>query len=98
MMNFREVNDNDILKEWLECWEETAFCELSPQDKKYCICFDEISEKILKNVPNQNKKFVQKQLDELDKNFMDYLIYWNEKCYRNGFVDGSQIVMGCFEE
>ena len=98
MMNFREVNDNDILKEWLEYREETAFCELSPQDKKYCICFDEISEKILKNVPNQNKKFVQKQLDELDKNFMDYLIYWNEKFYRNRFVDGSQIAMGCFEE
>ncbi len=94
MNNFREVND-DIIKEWLEFREETAFCEASPQDKKYCICFDEISEKILKNVPNQNKKFVQKQLDELDKNFMDYLCYWNEKYYRNGFVDGCQLVMGC---
>ena len=29
---------------------------------------------------------------------MDYLCYWNEKDYRNGFVDGSQLVMGCFEE
>ena len=27
MINFREVNDNDILKEWLEFREETAFCE-----------------------------------------------------------------------
>lgn len=50
MSNFREVNDNDILKEWLEYREETAFCTLSPQDKKYCINFDEISENILKNV------------------------------------------------
>ena len=33
MNNFREVND-DILKEWLEFREETAFCEISPQDKK----------------------------------------------------------------
>ena len=98
MMNFREVNKDDILKEWLEFREETAFCEMSPQDKKYCICFEEISEKILKNVPNNNKKYVQKQLDQLDKNFMDYLYYWNEKYYRNGFVDGSQLVMGCFEE
>ena len=97
-MNFREVNEDDILKEWLEYREETAFCTLSPQDKKYCINFDEISENILKNVPNQNKKYVQKQLDILDKNFMDYLCYWNEKYYRNGFVDGSQIVMRCFEE
>ena len=33
MNNFREVNE-DILKEWLEFREETAFCEMSPQDKK----------------------------------------------------------------
>mgnify|MGYP004624243557 FL=1 len=98
MINFREVNEDDILKEWLEFREETAFCEMSPQDKKYCICFEEIAEKILKNVPNNNKKYVQKQLDQLDKNFMDYLYYWNENYYRNGFVDGSQLVMGCFDE
>ena len=29
MNNFREVND-DIIKEWLEFREETAFCEMSP--------------------------------------------------------------------
>lgn len=98
MVNFREVNEDDILKECLLYREETAFCTLSPQDKKYCINFDEISENILKNVPSQNKKYVQKQLNILDKNFIDYLSYWNEKYYRNGFVDGSQIVMGCFEE
>ncbi len=98
MVNFREVNEDDILKEWLEFREETTFCEMSPQDKKYCIYFDEIAEKILKNVPKQNQKYVQKQLEQLDKNFMDYLCYWNEKYYRNGFVDGSQIAMGCFDE
>ena len=75
MINFREVNEDDILKEWLEYREETAFSTMSPQDKKYCIYFEEISEKILNNVPNQNKKYVQKQLDQLDKNFMDYLCY-----------------------
>ena len=58
---------------------------------------DELAEKIINNVPKQNKKYVQKQLDQLDKNFMDYLCYWNEKYYRNGFVDGSQLVMGCFD-
>ena len=78
MNNFREVND-DILKEWLMFREETAFCEMSPQDKKYCIYFEEIVEKILKNVPKQNKKYVQKQLDQLDKNFMDYLILLERK-------------------
>ena len=48
MINFREVNEDDILKEWLEFREETAFCNMTPQDKKYCIYFDELAEKILK--------------------------------------------------
>lgn len=97
MNNFREVND-DIIKEWLEFREETAFCNMTPQDKKYCIYFDELAEKILNNVPKQNKKYVQKQLDLLDKNFMDYLCYWNEKYYRNGFCDGVELIGGCVEE
>lgn len=97
MNNFREVND-DIIKEWLKFREETAFCNMSPQDKKYCIYFEKVAEKILKNVPNKNKKYVKNQLDMSDQNFMDYLYYWNEKYYRNGFVDGSQLVMGCLNE
>jgi len=60
------------------------------QNKKF---IDEISEKILKNVPQQNKKYVEKQLNELDKNFMDYLGYWNEKYYRNGFVDAIELIV-----
>ena len=47
MKNLREVKD-DLLKEWLEFREETAFCEMTPQDKKYCIYFEEIAERILK--------------------------------------------------
>ena len=43
-------------------------------------------------------KLSDQQLDQLEKNFMDYLYYWNEKYYRNGFVDGSQIAMECFED
>ena len=31
MNNFREVND-DIIKEWLEFREETAFCNMTPQE------------------------------------------------------------------
>ena len=61
-------------------------------------CYDEIYEKVLKNVPQQNKKYVEKQLNELEKNFMDYLSYWNEKYYRNGFVDGVQIAIGCYKK
>jgi len=94
MCNFREVND-DILKDWLEFREQEGFCQSSPQDKKHYIYFEEISANILKNVPKENKKYVQKQLDKLEHNFMDFLDYWNEKYYRNGFVDGVEIVCGC---
>lgn len=74
MKNLREVKD-DLLKEWLEFREETAFCEMTPQDKKYCIYFEEIAERILKNVPEQNKKYVQKQLDQLEKTlWITYII------------------------
>ena len=88
-MNFREVNEDDILKEWYDCMESTYLCYTNEQDRKHEFKYDPFREKILKNVSKQNKKYVEKQLD---------LIYMNEKYYRNGFVDGSQLVMGCFEK
>ena len=68
---------------------------VTEEDKKYNIYFDEISDNILKNVPDQNKKYVEKQLEKLDKNFMNYFDYWTEKYFRNGFVDGIQIIVKC---
>lgn len=97
MNNFREVND-DILREWLSYREETKLGYLTQEDKKHNINFDEIIKNVLKNVLKQNKKYVKKQLDKLDKNFINYICYWNEKCYRNGFINSSQLVMGCFKE
>ena len=97
MVNFREVND-DILKEWLDYREQEVFASLTEEDKKHHIYFDEISERILKRVPNKDKKYVEKQLSFLDENFMDYIDYWNEKYYRNGFCDGVQLIRGCFDK
>ena len=68
--------------------EEIEFNELIyEEDKKHEIRYDEITEKILKNVPKQNLKYVRQQLDVLDRNYMEYLDYWCEKYYRNGFAD-----------
>ena len=86
MNNFRNVN-NDILKEWSLFREDEIVSLTCDEDKHHWVYFDEISNKILRNVPNKNKKFVQKQLSVLDDNFLDYLGYWNEKYYRNGFCD-----------
>lgn len=91
MNNLREVND-DILKDWLEFREAAISSLASEEDKKHFICFEEISEKILRNIPEQNKKYVEKQLKQLDDNFFDYICYWNEKYYRNGFCDGIQLI------
>ncbi len=97
MVNFREVND-DILKEWLLYREDVISSLSCEEDRKHWVYFDEISDKILKSIPKQNRDFVRKQLNILDDNFLDYLGYWNEKYYRNGFCDGVQLIMECFEE
>lgn len=71
---------------------------LTKEDRKHYICFDEIVENILKNVPKQSQKYVKNQLDRLDKNFMDYICYLDEKYYRNGFCDGVELIVGCIDK
>lgn len=93
MNNFRE-NNNDILRNWFE-FREDSICTMCDADKKYIESFENVRKKILSNVLDKNKDFVEKQLNVLDKAFMDYLHYWNEKCYRNGFCDGVEIAVGC---
>ena len=66
--------------------------------KKHSINFEDIAKNILRNVPEQNKKYVKKQLDLLDENYLDYIFYWDEKYYKNKFVDGVKMVMGCVEK
>ena len=94
MNNFREANENDILRDWFNFREQEVFCTLTEEDKKHFIYFDEISDRILKRVPKKDRKYVEKQLSFLDKNFMGYIDYWNEKYYRNGFCDGVQLIGG----
>ena len=52
-------------------------------------------ENILKNLPKQNKEYAEKQLDLIYDDFMKYTEYMTEKYYRNGFVDGVQLIKGC---
>ena len=95
MVNFREVNDDDILKEWLAFREDSLLCQLSDEDYKHGLNFDKFCERILRNVSKDSSQFVQSQLDMFYDDFMGYLDYWNEKYYRNGFVDGVQMISGC---
>lgn len=50
MNNLREVK-NDLLKDWIDYRAETIFKTLIAEDKKYCMQYAEITEKILKNIP-----------------------------------------------
>lgn len=95
-INFREVKD-DLLKEWFNLREENGLDYLNEEDKKHTIDFDEICERVLRNVPDMNQKYVKKQLELLDRNFMDYVSYWNEKYYRNGFCDGVNLICKCLK-
>ena len=92
MNNLREVK-NDLLKEWIDYRAETIFTILNEEDKKHIIQYDEITERILKNVPMKSKKYVMKQLELLNKNYMDYFDYWCEKHYRAGFADIIELLI-----
>lgn len=96
-MNYRKISD-DILNDWFIFREDTVLAYTDSEDRKHTIEFDEISELILKNIPKQNRKSVQKQLNALDDNLMDYISYWQEKYYRNGFCDGIELIVGCFDK
>ena len=94
-MNFREVNKNDILKSWYDAMDEIYLCYMTEQDKFHNLKFDNYRENIFKNLPKQNKEYVEKQLDLIYDDFMKYTEYMTEKYYRNGFVDGVQLIKGC---
>ena len=97
MNSFREVNE-DILKDWFLYREDEISSLSCDEDRKHWVYFDEISENILKSVPKQNRFYIQKQLNKLDNNFLDYLVYWNEKYYRNGFCDGVHLILECLKQ
>ena len=97
MNSFREVNE-DILKDWFLYREDEISSLSCDEDRKHWVYFDEISENILKSVPKQNRFYIQKQLNKFDNNFLDYLGYWNEKYYRNGFCDGVQLILECLKQ
>ena len=88
------LNNNEsenLLKEWLEFREE-ELSRMDENDQKHLINFDDYSEKILNNVSSENYNYVQKQLDKLDENYLDYIGYWNDKYYMSGFSDAIKLI------
>ena len=71
---------------------------MTAEDKKHSLHFDDFADRIMKNVPDKNKKFVEKQLDGVYNDFMNNLAYWCEKYYRNGFIDVVKISLSILNE
>lgn len=94
MGSYRKVG-NDILKEWLDFREEELASLTCKEDKKHFIYFEEISTDILNNVSGNNIEYIKSQLEKLDDNIMEYMHYWFEKYYRNGFCDAVELISGC---
>lgn len=83
---------NDLMKEWI-IFRDECLSRITEEDKGHLIEFDTYCDNILKNVASYNKKYVQKQLDKLDENYLDYICYWNDKYYRAGFGDCLNLVI-----
>lgn len=91
-MNFNVNNIDKFIEEWID-HKEDDLSILNFDDKKHLILFDDHMDKILKNVSENNKKFVKKQLFELDNEFANYTSYWNRKYYKNGFKDAINLIL-----
>ncbi|MDO4282249.1 MAG: hypothetical protein Q4D02_01315 [Clostridia bacterium] len=61
--------DKNILKDWYEFSQEHAQ-KLTQEDKKYLINSDIYAENILKNISKNNRKYVQKQFNNIADNLM----------------------------
>lgn len=91
-----ENSINSLLKEWFEFREE-QISTFSDEDRKHFDFVEEISQKILNNVPKKNRKYVEKQIEKLSYSFYDYTGYLNEKYYINGFSDVIKLIASSLE-
>ena len=74
MSNFRDVNDNDILKKWYIGIEEMYLGIINEQDKENDLETNELFNKILNSISKNNRKFVQNQLELIFDKFMRYVL------------------------
>ena len=91
-MDFNNDKINNLFNDWIRFRDE-SFCSLTKEDKEHLIDFDKYSDNILRNVSPTNKNYVQKQLDKLDENYLDYIGYWNDKYYKNCFKDAVNLIL-----
>ena len=74
-------------------FKDLCSIEIYDIEKDKLKLYNKYWDNILKNVASCNRKYVQKQLDKLDENYLDYIGYWNDKYYRAGFGDCLNLVI-----
>lgn len=91
-MEFNKDKIQNLMDEWI-IFRDEEISRLTEEDKEHLIDFDKYYENIMKNVSPVNKKYVQKQFEALDNNYLNYIGYWNDKYYRAGFGDCLNLVI-----
>lgn len=88
-------NSENILEDWINLRTEELETNLSKEDKKYLLNFDNFSENILDLIPEKNYILVSNILDNYRESIIQHCTYWNEKYYKTGFNDGIRLITEC---
>lgn len=91
-MDFKKNNIKTLIDEWF-LFRDEDLSHLTSEDKNHLLKFDEYADNIIRNVSENNKKYVNKQLELLSDNFVEYASYWEEKYYMNGFKDAICLIL-----
>ena len=91
-MEFNKNNIKNLIDEWF-LFRDEDLSHLTDEDKNHLLKFDEYAKNIIRNVSESNKKYVNKQLELLSDNFVEYSSYWEEKYYMNGFKDAIRLIL-----
>ena len=83
---------NDLLSDWI-IFRDEELARLTKEDKKHLLHFDELEDKLIKNLPYKNRDFAKKILEQIYDDFLDFCSYYNDKYYRTGFGDCLNLVI-----
>lgn len=83
---------NDLLADWI-IFRDEELTRLTKEGQKHLLLFEEFEDKLLKSLPYKNREFVNKILEQIYDDFLDFCSYYNDKYYRAGFGDCLNLVI-----
>lgn len=76
-----KANDDELLKDQIEFKFEKLETNLTDENKKYTLNYDNFCEKILDVIPDKDSDYVSDVLDYFREELLTHYAYWNEKYY-----------------